>query len=184
VVTEHGGGGAAILARLGEGGALLDKREWDKALEAFSAVSASSLAGADADVKGRALEGGGFAKEGKGDLDGAIATFKELEGVDARGFKELGMYHQGRLFLAKGDKDKAKELLKAVHDKLEQPTEGGSSKYLQQVTDDTLRRIDPALVPAKPMIGGGAKGGAMNKDEIEKALKKLREGMEKKEHHE
>jgi hypothetical protein len=184
VSAEHAGTGAAILARLGEAGALLDKREWDKALEAFSQVSSSSLAGADGDVKGRALEGLGFAREGKGDLDGALAAFKELEGVDARGFKELGMYHQGRILLGKGDTEKAKTLLKAVHDKLEQPTEGGSVKYLQQVTDDTLRRIDPTLVPAKPLIGGGAKGGAMNKEEIEKALKKLREGMEKKEHHE
>src|SRR6202012_1308835 len=55
VATEHGGG-AGHLARLGEGGALLDKRQWDKAIEAFSAVSASPLAGADADVKGRAIE--------------------------------------------------------------------------------------------------------------------------------
>jgi len=90
------------------------------------------------------------------------------------------MYHQGRILLGKGETEKAKVLLKAVHDKLEQPTEGGPSKYLQQVTDDTLRRIDPSLVPAKPVIGGGAKGGSMNKEEIEKALKKLREGMEKK----
>lgn len=185
VVAEHAGSGAAILARMGEGGALLDKRAWDKALEAYSAVSATSLAGADPDVKGRALEGIGFAREGKGDLDGAMAAFKELEGVDARGFKELGMYHQGRILLGKGETEKAKTLLKAVHDKLEQPTETGTSKYLQQVTDDTLRRIDPSLVPAKPVIGGGAKGGSMNKEEIEKAIKKLREGMEKKpEHHE
>ena len=184
VIADHAGTGAAILARLGEGGALLDKREWDKALEAFSAVSASSLAGADPDVKGRAIEGLGFAKEGKGDLDGALATFKELEGVDARGFKELGMYHQARMLLARGDKDKAKDLLKQVHDKLEQPTEGGSTKYLQQVVDDTLRRIDPSLVPAKQVIGGGAKGGSMNKEELEKAIKKLREGMEKKPHEE
>src|SRR5262249_28213166 len=101
VVAQHPGMGAAILARLGEGGDDLDKHDWPHALEAFSAVSSSTLAGADPDVKGRALEGLGFAKEGKGDIDGALATFKELESVDAKGFKELALYHQGRLMLAK-----------------------------------------------------------------------------------
>jgi tetratricopeptide (TPR) repeat protein len=176
VISEHPGTGAAILGRLGEGNAYLDKHEWDKALEALSAVASSSLAGADPDVKGRALEGLGFAKEGKGDLDGALATFKELEGVDARGYKELGLYHQGRVLLAKGDKDKAKDLLKQVHDKLEQPTtEGQNFRYLQQMTDETLRRIDPTLVPNKTPMGGPK--GALTPDQLEKLKRQLEEKM-------
>ncbi len=180
VVSQHGGTGAAILAKLGEGGDHLDKHEWDKALEAYSAVASSTLAGADPDVKGRALEGEGFAKEGKGDVDGAIAMFKELQGVDLRGYKELGMYHEARLALAKGDKDKAKDLLKQVHDRLEQPTsDGPPMRYLQAMTDNALRRIDPSLVPAKAPVMGGAKGGAMTKDELEKAMRQLQENARK-----
>ncbi|MFT3764236.1 MAG: hypothetical protein QM820_01750 [Minicystis sp.] len=177
VVADHPGTGAAILARLGEAGALLDKHEWDKALEAFSAVSSSTLAGADPDVKARALEGIGFAKEGKGDNDGAMASFKELQGL--AGFKELGQYHEARLLLAKGDKDKAKDLFKQVHDTLEKPSETRSTGFLKAAVDESLRRIDPTLVPPKPAIGGGAKGAAMSQEEIEKALKRLRENMEK-----
>ena len=182
VESEHGGSGAAILARLGEGGAYLDKHDWEHAAEAFSAVAASTLAGADPDVKGRALEGLGFANEGKGDIDRALATFKELEGVDARGYKELGLYHQGRLWLGKGDKDKAKDFLKQAHDKLEQPTTEGqaSFKYLQQMTDEALRRIDPSLVPAKTPTLGGPKGGSMTPDELERLKRKLQEAMKQK----
>lgn len=182
VGAEHAGTGAAVLAKLGEGSGYLDKRDWDKALEAYSSVVSSTLAGADPEVKARALEGLGFAKEGKKDLDGALATFKELQQVP--GNKELGQYHQGRVLLAKGDKDKAKDLLKEVHDALEKSGEARTHRYLQQVTDEALRRIDPALVPPKPVIGGGAKGGAMSKEELEAALKRLQENMAKKEKHE
>lgn len=177
VIAQHPGTGAAILARMGEGGALLDKRDWDKALEAYSAVASSTLAGADTDVKARALEGLGFAKEGKGDKDGATAAFKELAGL--AGYKELGQYHEARILLAKGENDKAKDLLKQVHDALEKPTEVKSTAYLKNAVDDTLRRLDPTLAPAKSPIGGGAKGGAMSQEEIEKALKQLKERMEK-----
>jgi tetratricopeptide (TPR) repeat protein len=185
VVAEHPSTGAAILGRLGEGGAYLDKHDWDHALEAFSAVASSSLAGADHDVKARATEGLGFTKEGKGDLDGAMAAFKDLQAIDGRGNKELGMYHEARILLAKGDKDKAKDLLKQVHDKLEQPTTEGTFHYLKQVTDETLRRIDPSLVPAKTPVIGGPKGSAMTKEQIEKLIRMKREAMEKKteEHH-
>ncbi len=180
VETEHAGTGAAILAVLGEAGDYLDKHDYVHALEGFSAVSSSTLAGADPDVKGRALEGLGFAKEGKGDIDGALATFKELEGVDARGYKELGLYHQGRIWLAKGDKEKAKDFLKQAHDKLEQPTTEGQLHYLQQVTDEALRRIDPSLVPAKTPTLGGPKGGAMTADEIEKIKRQLQDALKQK----
>ncbi len=179
VLTEHGGTYSATLARLGEAGDYLDKHDYVQALEGFSAVAASPLAGTDPDVKARALEGLGFAKEGKDDLDGALATFKELEGVP--GYKELGLYQQGRLWLAKGDKEKAKDFLKQAREKLEQPTtETTGLHYLQEMTDQTLRRIDPSLVPAKAASMGGPKGGAMTGEEIEKLKRKLQEAMKQK----
>src|SRR5262249_34831548 len=110
VVDQHPGTGAAILGKLGQAGMLLEKKDYPQALATFEAVLATPLAAADLDVKGRTLEGIGFAKEGKGDLDGALAAFKDLGGVDVKGFAELSLYHQARVLLAKGDKDKAKEL--------------------------------------------------------------------------
>jgi hypothetical protein len=132
-------------------------------------------------VKGRCIEGVGMAKEGKGDLDGAIASYKELEGIDARGFKELGMYQQGRVFLAKGEKDKAKDILKMVREKLQAPAADGQKlRYLEEVVDETLRKIDPALVPTKAPLMGGAKGDAISPEQMEKIKKVLEEAAKKK----
>jgi hypothetical protein len=180
--AEHAGTAAALLAKLGEAGVLLDKRDWAGAIDAYNAVLASKLATADADVRGRAIEGVGLAKEGKGDLDGATATFKELQAIDERGFKELGMYHEARMLLAKGDKDKAKDLLKQIHDKLVVPTpEGKTFHYLETVVDDALRRIDPNALPNKPpVIGGDAKGSAMSPDQMAKIQKMLQDAAKKK----
>jgi hypothetical protein len=179
VIDEHAGSGAAILAKLGQAGVMLDKKDYPHALEAFSAVAASTLAGADPDVKGRALEGLGFAKEGKGDLDGALATFKELEGIDAKGYKELGLYHQARILIAKKDTDKAKELLKTAREKLQAPgVDGHTFQFLEAVVDETLRKLDPSAVPARTQLGG-PKGSSMTPEEIERLIKKARENAEK-----
>ena len=180
VIDEHAGSGAAILAKLGQAGVMLDKKDYAHALEAFSAVASSTLAGADPDVKGRALEGLGFAKEGKGDLDGALATFKEIEAIDAKGFKELGLYHQARILIAKKETEKAKELLKSVREKLQAPSaDGRPFQFLEAVVDETLRKLDPSAVPARPQLGG-PKGSSMSPEEIERLLKKARENAEKK----
>lgn len=175
VAEQHPGTGAAILARLGQAGVLLDQKQWDAALAAYSEVASSTLAGADADVKGRAVEGMGFAKEAKGDLDGALAHFKELESIDVRGFKELGMYHQARIHLAKSDKEKAKELLKTVREKL---TAGGTSEklssYLEAVVDTALRELDPSAVPAQMPLGGGPKGSTLTPEELQRLIEQAK----------
>ncbi|XXX81911.1 tetratricopeptide repeat protein [Sorangium sp. So ce134] len=180
VIDEHGGSGAAILAKLGQAGVLLDKKDYEHALEAYSAVVSSPLAGADPDVKGRAIEGIGFAREGKGDLDGALASFKELEAIDMKGYKELALYHQARIHLAKGDSEKAKELLKSAHEKLQAPsTEGRSFQFLEAVVEEMLRKIDPAAVPPRAAFGG-PKGQTMTPEEIEQLIRRARENAEKK----
>lgn len=181
VAAEHAGSGAAILARLAEGGVLLDKRDYPKAMDAFSAVLATPLAGADLDVKGRAIEGLGLAKEGKGDLDGALASFKEMQGIDMRGYKELGQIHEARVLMTKGDKEKAKEVITAVYKKVSQPSSDGKLVYVEKLAEDMLRKIDPAAAPAKQqVVGGGPKGSAMSQEEIERYLRKLQDAAKKK----
>jgi len=180
-VAEHPNTTVGLLAKLGEAGVLLDKRDYVGAIDAFTAVLGSKLAAADIDVKGRAIEGIGLGKEGKGDLDGALASFKDLEAIDARGYKELGMYQQGRILLAKGDKDKATEILKQVRDKLQ--TSGADTSswiYLQGEVDETLRRIDPSLVPMKGAGLGGPKGNSVSADEMGKIRKLFDDAAKKK----
>ncbi len=170
VTSKYPSTGAATLARLGEGSLLLDKRETDGAVTAFSDAKDSPLAKADGEVMGRALEGLGFAYEQKAQLtpaekdkylDEAATEFKALENTDVVGFKELGMYHQARVAQQKGDVAKAKELLKALHERLNEPGQNHPLPYLQELADDRLRRLDPSALPAKEtgMLGSGPGGG-------------------------
>lgn len=178
VEKKFSGTGAAILARLAEASLLLDKRDADGAVAAYTDVKSSALGQQDKEVKGRALEGLGFAYELKaakaeGDakkpfFDQAIQAYKELENtVEGKGFKELAMYHQARVHENKGDKEEAKKLLLAIKDKLDKGGDepslvpgapgGQAFPYLREVAMDRLRGIDPA---AAPKIQGTPGGGA------------------------
>jgi predicted negative regulator of RcsB-dependent stress response len=175
--------GAAILARLAEGSLLLDKKDSAGAIAAYTDVKNSPLAAADNEVKGRALEGLGFAYELDGKLDDAMKTYKELENtVDVRGFKELALYHQARIAMAKGDKDKAKELLTTVRDRLSKPDEnpgsmlsGPSFPYLSEMAGDRLHELDPSAAPIKAH-GGQSGAPRMSQEELQK---KIQEAMKK-----
>ncbi len=191
--------GAAILSRLAEGSLLLDKHEADNALAAFNDVKGSALAAADTEVKGRALEGIGFAHEQKAALvpaekdkhfDAALAAFKELENAaDVKGFKEMAMYHQARILMNKGDNAKAKEILLSLKERLEKTEEvlapglptPPTYPYLKEVAMDRLHEIDPASAPKAhappPGMGGhGAPPGGISQEQ----LKKLMEQAQKK----
>jgi len=190
--------GAAILARLAEGSLLLDKHEVDPAMAAFQDVKSSPLAAADKEVKGRALEGVGFAHEMKAQLDApsapkhldaALQAYKELEALDVRGFKELAMYHQARVLEDKGEKDKAKELLVALKDRFAKPEENPSNiplgpafPYLRNVAMDRLRAIDPSAAPPKPSMGGmGMPGGGRGAPQLSpEQIRKMIEAQQKK----
>ncbi len=168
VESKYAGTGAATLARLAEGSLLLDAGDAKGAIAAYDDVKSSPLARADAEVRGRALEGIGFAFEllaqsaapsKNAHLDSALATFKALEAIDADGFKELGMYHQARVVLAQGDRTKAADLLKQVEALVSAPGGGHPFSYLQFVVEDRLREVDPTALPPKvPKTMGGRAG--------------------------
>lgn len=169
VETRFAGTGAAMLARLGDASLLLDKHDTDGAIAAFNDVKASPLAQADAEVRGRALEGLGFAYELKAslkpeerekNLDLAMKAFKELEQNDVKGFKELATYHQARILEAKGDRQAATDLLKTLQGKLREQKQKGDDlyPYLDTAVDDRLASLDPSTIQRKPRGGGGFPG--------------------------
>lgn len=193
VQAKFSGTGAAIMARLAEGSLLLDKRESDNAIAAFNDVKGSALAAADIEVKGRALEGIGFAHELKAqanpaekdkELEAALAAFKELENAaDVKGFKEMAMYHQARVLQTKGDKDKAKEILLSLKERLNKtediPAPGlptpPTYPYLKEVALDRLHEIDPAAQP-KPSKGGPMRmpgAGNPTQEQLQKMLEQM-----------
>jgi hypothetical protein len=193
VETRYAGTGAAILARLSEASLLLDAGDAKGALAAYDDVRGSPLAKADPEVRGRAVEGIGFADEllAKGEgpgnekyLDEALAAYRDLAAIDSTGIKELGLYHQARVLLAKGNKAKAIDLLKEDHKLVSDPGETHAFPYLAFVVEDRLRELDPTALPPKPMkfpgmgAGGepGAPGGSPNMDDprIQEILRQLK----------
>jgi hypothetical protein len=182
VEGKYPGTGAAILARLAEAGLLLDQEDPKGAIAAYEDVKGSALAAADAEVRGRALEGVGFARElmAQSDsantekhLDEALAAFKALEQVDVQGFRELGMYHQARVLQAKGDKAKAVEILKDVYKRVIEPGESHPFSYLEFVAEDRLREIDPSALPPKAAKKTNAGPGGSNVDTSDPKIQEL-----------
>lgn len=197
VESKYAGTGAAILARLAEGGLLLDANDPPGAKAAYADVKSSALAQADAEVHGRAIEGTGFADEllAASDvankdkhLDDALASFKALESIDMKGFKELGQYHEARVLQAKGDKAKAIEILKDLEKRVSEPNDQHPYAYLEFVVGDRLRELDPSALPPKPKAprggpggpGGGAGGAGGTDPEMEKRIQELIKQMQQK----
>jgi hypothetical protein len=179
------GTGAAIIARLAEGSTLLDKHDPPGAMAAFNEVKDSPLAKADSEVRGRALEGLGFSyelrAEGEGDkaaaLEEASKVFRELENTDVMGFKELGMYHQARIFEKQGDKAKAIDMLKKLHERVNKPGDNHAFVYLEHVADDRLRALDPGAIPAKPpgQLGGPGQN-ALSQAQLRRLIEQAQKG--------
>ena len=160
VETKFPKTGAAIFARLAEGSLLLDKRDANGAFAAFDNVRNSKLAAVDEEVKGRSIEGIGFAYELKADanpadaskyLDDAQRAYQELERMDVRGFQELARYHQARIAEKKGDTAKAREIFLSLKDSfnkhdsfgnLPNLPSGAAFPYLYEVAMDRLRALD------------------------------------------
>lgn len=178
--------GAAILARLAEGSLLLDKGDADGAIAAFNEVRESPLGKADLEVRGRALEGSGFAYElkaahgpdGARFLDDAQKVFRELETTDVKGFKELGMYHSARVLEAKGERDKARDTLKSLYARVTKPEEAKPFFFLEPVVEERLRALDPEAVPMRDP--GRLRQGAGGKKQLTEAqLKQLLDQLQK-----
>jgi hypothetical protein len=195
VETKYPGTGAAILAQLAEGSLLLDAGDTKGAATAYEDVKNSALGQADGEVRGRALEGIGFADELLAQTDAAnkdkhlgdaLDEFEKLEHVDVDGFKELGLYHQARVQEAKGDKAKAIELLKDVQKRVSDPGETHPFSYLEFVVEDRLRELDPTALPPKApksldrgpsgrRAGGGPGGLDMSDPQVQKIIDQLKQ---------
>jgi hypothetical protein len=157
--AKYGDTGAGVLARLGEAGVFLDRREWDSAIAAYTDVRNHPLAQADANVRLRCIEGLGYAREGKGAVDEARKSFDELMNMDAKGAKPLGLYHLARLDAAQGKNAEAITKLKSARDAISQPG-APSARYLKENIEKLLGRLDPSSVHKEPRFGGA--GGMPN----------------------
>jgi tetratricopeptide (TPR) repeat protein len=181
------------LADLGLAGTLYDAGNFKDALATYDRVQKSALAQKDNDVRLRALEGVGLAHEGLGEKDAAKKAFHELGNSDSTLFSALGLFQEGRLALATGDRDGAKELLKKALDKV---TKDESAErppgFVSQAARELLTTIDPSAVPPLPTkntmsaeqlqamanAASGKKGGipsGLSKEKLDELLRQLKE---------
>jgi tetratricopeptide (TPR) repeat protein len=117
-LAQHGGTALKDEALVMKGSQLLDARRFDDAVAAFRDALGAKL---DARLRFLAHEGLGYAYEGKGDLDQALAAFGQLEG-DASAFqgfyRDRALYQKARITERKGDKPGAAKLYQQVLDKV------------------------------------------------------------------
>jgi hypothetical protein len=176
--NDHGRSGAGILARLGEAGVLLERRDFDGAVQALNAVLATDLAKADESVRMAAKERMGMALEGKGDEAGALAAYAELADSNLDSYKNFGLYHQARLSFEKGKKDEAKEKLNKLKERLKgtDAKDPGGNRYLLAQVDALMRSVDPNAEPLAPPVAPG--GGQITPEQLmqlQKELEKMRQ---------
>jgi tetratricopeptide (TPR) repeat protein len=183
-IASYGQSGAGWLARLGLAGVLFDEQKWDEAVSLYRTVRTSELAKKDPDMLGRSLEGIGLSLEGKGDIEGALQAFRELTNQEgSASLATLGLYHQARLLLAQGNKDKAKELANKAKERLDKDAkekDGDKGEnappsrrsFLSESVKMLLARIDPAAAP-----GSGSRNLADALREDPNKLQRMLEGL-------
>jgi predicted negative regulator of RcsB-dependent stress response len=137
--------GAKLLARLGLASILFEQRKHDEARQEYESVKAHKLTNKHRELQGRALEGVGLSLEAKGDKDGALKAFRELENAAIPGFTPLALYHQARILHAQGKTAEAKPLATKAQEQLEKDAElGVPGGYLTGATRELMASIDPS----------------------------------------
>jgi tetratricopeptide (TPR) repeat protein len=112
VRTEHGEAGPARLAALYQADLARRLEKFDEAIGLYDAYLAK--APTNDPLRFFALEGAGYALEGAGKLDDALARFKSLE--EQSFYKDYALKHEARVLEAKGDTAGAVAAYKAIVD--------------------------------------------------------------------
>ncbi len=175
------------LVRLTEASTLYQLGRYAEAKQLYQAILGHDLAG----LEGRAVEGLAFALESLGDLDGAMARYRELQNVQGGAYRDQAQYYQARLLVRRNDNARAKDLLHGVIERLGHPAASDPTAAFQSTLREQslalLRDIDPsdpAVVQAdrqREAAGGGeahghGPGGA---DALQGLPPELRQQLEK-----
>ncbi|HVE86557.1 MAG TPA: tetratricopeptide repeat protein [Myxococcales bacterium] len=106
VRASSGRARAAGTAALIAAGAQLRLKKYDEALLGFADYL--KAAGPQEPMRAAAMEGQGYAHEGKGELDLALASFEQLERDNKTDFLAgMGLYHRGRILTLQNKKEDA-----------------------------------------------------------------------------
>jgi hypothetical protein len=99
-------------------------------------------AGAGHPLRWAAREGLAFAREAQDDLDGALAEFKTLAGEKGVFYRDMGLWHQGRVLERQGKKDEALAIYRQYI--AEYPL--GDPSIAQSEVRKRLEELDPSAV--------------------------------------
>lgn len=140
----------SFFAKLAEASALFDVGQYPQARAAYEAVLSDKTSEGSPLARTRALEGLIFSFEAEGDKDKAIEAARRLAASEGNGL--LGGYHEARLEFLRGQRDKARELLAPLKEKLDKKrSPGAPPSYLSGAVEDLQKTIDPK--PALPSGG-------------------------------
>lgn len=112
VVSEHRSTDVSTLASLYVGHTSLQLGEADKAVEAYQRFL--DRTDKKDPLRFAGLDGLASALEAKGDVDGAIQRLQEIVDLPGTVAEDAALFRIGRLYLDKGDKAKAKEVLERL----------------------------------------------------------------------
>lgn len=188
VLTQYPSSAAASWARLGEARALFELGRYGDARESYD--RAVHEGGAETAVVLRALEGKAFTFEAEEHWDQALEVYQELARVDDGRFDPIAKYHTARMYLAKGDRDRATETLRGLVDSLREAEDDEDAQDFQYVlaqAQTRLRELDPSAVPAPATNdspfgglgalggGGGDNGGQLTDEQIQELIRRFQQ---------
>jgi tetratricopeptide (TPR) repeat protein len=180
---------ATALIRLSEASTLYQLGRYAEAKNLYQGILGGDLAG----LEGRAIEGLAFTLESLGDLDGAMARYRELQSVQGGIFRDQSQFYQARLLVRRNDAARAKDLLHTVIERVGRPAASDPTASAQTALKEQCLAIlrdldptDPAVVAAdraRESSGGGdahgGHGGPGGADPMQGLPPELREQLQK-----
>ena len=188
VLSEYPSSDAAIWARLGEAKALSDLGRHAEARQAYEAAEGEG--GGDPSVALRALEGSAFTFEAEEQWDQALQVYERLAAIDERRYQPVAEYHRARMYIAKGERERATETLRELVEDLgeaEDDAERQDFTYVLAQAETRLRELDPAAAPPpraneSPLggLGGlGGPGGQMSNEQLQELIRQFQQKQQR-----
>lgn len=145
VIAEHAGSDAARFAHLGLARLLMAEGKY---AEAQTEVRAASQDVADEPaIEALTLEASALAYTGEQKYAEAQRAIDRLGQIDRRRYRDVADYLSARVLFDRGDRNGAKEKLRALLDRLDD--EGATPlEHVEDQARNLMRQIDPSAVPA------------------------------------
>ena len=183
VTAQYPGSTAAQWARLGEAKALFDLGRYADARTAYEGVASSAE---DPAIVWRALEGKAFTLEAEEQWDEALGVYEELSSLDGGRFEPIAKYHTARLYLVRGERERATETLRGLVDSLreaEDDEDAQDFEYVLAQAQARLRELDPSAAPAPASgpspLGGGDSGGGLTDEQLQELIRRFQEQQQR-----